>query len=135
RSEGRSQGRGRAHPRRRQGRHRPADRAGEGDAARTSRLARRRRRGEDPAPRSQPRDARRAAQPAEAGNLTVAEAATIARPYAEAVFGLAQKQGAFAPWLGVLATMARSEERRVGREVAARCRAETVQAYVTVAQS
>jgi len=37
----------------------------------------------------------------------VAEAATIARPYAEAVFGLAQKQGAFAPWLGVLATMAR----------------------------
>ena len=37
----------------------------------------------------------------------MAEGATIARPYAEAVFGLAQKQGAFAPWLGMLATMAR----------------------------
>jgi F-type H+-transporting ATPase subunit delta len=37
----------------------------------------------------------------------VAEAATIARPYAEAVFGLAQKAGAFAPWLERLAIMAR----------------------------
>jgi len=37
----------------------------------------------------------------------VAEAATIARPYAEAVFGLAEKAGAFAAWLGMLAIMAR----------------------------
>jgi F-type H+-transporting ATPase subunit delta len=37
----------------------------------------------------------------------VAETATIARPYAEAVFGLAEKAGAFAPWQGMLATMAR----------------------------
>ncbi len=37
----------------------------------------------------------------------MAEAATIARPYAEAVFGLAQKAGAFAPWLERLAIMAR----------------------------
>src|SRR5258707_11118835 len=37
----------------------------------------------------------------------MAEAATIARPYAEAVFGLAEKAGAFAPWLGMLAIMAR----------------------------
>jgi len=39
--------------------------------------------------------------------LSVAEAATIARPYAEAVFGLAEKAGAFAPWLERLAIMAR----------------------------
>jgi F-type H+-transporting ATPase subunit delta len=37
----------------------------------------------------------------------VAEAATIARPYAHAVFGLAEKAGAFAPWLERLAIMAR----------------------------
>ena len=37
----------------------------------------------------------------------MAEAATIARPYAEAVFGLAEKAGAFAPWLRMLAIMAR----------------------------
>jgi F-type H+-transporting ATPase subunit delta len=37
----------------------------------------------------------------------MAEAVTVARPYAEAVFGLADKAGAFAPWLGILATMAR----------------------------
>jgi F-type H+-transporting ATPase subunit delta len=37
----------------------------------------------------------------------VAEATTVARPYAEAVFGLAQKAGAFAPWLERLAIMAR----------------------------
>jgi F-type H+-transporting ATPase subunit delta len=37
----------------------------------------------------------------------MAEATTVARPYAEAVFGLADKAGAFAPWLEMLATMAR----------------------------
>src|SRR5258705_11845643 len=37
----------------------------------------------------------------------MAEAATIARPYAEAVFGLAEKAGAFAPWQDMLAIMAR----------------------------
>jgi len=37
----------------------------------------------------------------------MAEAVTIARPYAEAVFGLAEKAGAFAKWLNMLATMAR----------------------------
>ena len=37
----------------------------------------------------------------------MAEAATIARPYAEAVFGLAHKAGAFAPWQERLAIMAR----------------------------
>ena len=37
----------------------------------------------------------------------MAETATIARPYAEAVFGLAERAGAFAPWLAMLATMAR----------------------------
>ena len=36
----------------------------------------------------------------------MAEAATIARPYAEAVFGLAEKAGASAKWLGMLAAMA-----------------------------
>jgi F-type H+-transporting ATPase subunit delta len=36
----------------------------------------------------------------------MAEIVTIARPYAEAVFGLADKAGAFAPWLRMLATMA-----------------------------
>jgi F-type H+-transporting ATPase subunit delta len=36
----------------------------------------------------------------------MAESATIARPYAEAVFGLADKAGATANWLAVLATMA-----------------------------
>ena len=36
----------------------------------------------------------------------MAEAVTIARPYAEAVFGLADKAGAIAPWLRMLATMA-----------------------------
>src|SRR5712691_1200060 len=37
----------------------------------------------------------------------MAEAATIARPYAEAVFGLAERAGAFAKWLNMLAIMAR----------------------------
>ena len=37
----------------------------------------------------------------------MAEAATVARPYAEAVFGLAQKAGALAPWAQALASMAR----------------------------
>jgi len=37
----------------------------------------------------------------------MAEAATVARPYAEAVFGLAQKAGALAPWSRALAGMAR----------------------------
>ena len=36
----------------------------------------------------------------------MAEAATIARPYAEAVFGLADKTGNSGKWLGWLATMA-----------------------------
>jgi F-type H+-transporting ATPase subunit delta len=36
----------------------------------------------------------------------MAETATIARPYAEAVFGLAEKAGNTAKWLGWLATMA-----------------------------
>jgi len=36
----------------------------------------------------------------------VAESATIARPYAEAVFGLADKTGATGNWLSVLGTMA-----------------------------
>ncbi|HEY6240599.1 MAG TPA: F0F1 ATP synthase subunit delta [Burkholderiales bacterium] len=36
----------------------------------------------------------------------MAEAATVARPYAEAVFGLADKAGAFAKWLDMLAAMA-----------------------------
>ena len=36
----------------------------------------------------------------------MAESATIARPYAEAVFGLADKAGSTAKWLPVLATMA-----------------------------
>jgi F-type H+-transporting ATPase subunit delta len=37
----------------------------------------------------------------------VAESATVARPYAEAVFGLAERAGAFANWLAMLAVMAR----------------------------
>jgi len=37
----------------------------------------------------------------------MAETATIARPYAEAVFGLAVKSGALADWLQALAGMAR----------------------------
>lgn len=37
----------------------------------------------------------------------MAEAATVARPYAEAVFGLARKAGALAPWSQALAGMAR----------------------------
>src|SRR5260370_26614421 len=37
----------------------------------------------------------------------MAETATVARPYAEAVFGLAEKAGAFAPWQDMLPTMAR----------------------------
>src|SRR6059036_383702 len=37
----------------------------------------------------------------------MSEAATIARPYAEAVFGLAERAGAFANWLNMLAIMAR----------------------------
>lgn len=37
----------------------------------------------------------------------MAEAATIARPYAGAVFGLAEKSGALADWLRALAAMAR----------------------------
>jgi len=36
----------------------------------------------------------------------MAETATIARPYAEAVFGLADKAGALAQWQEILATMA-----------------------------
>jgi F-type H+-transporting ATPase subunit delta len=36
----------------------------------------------------------------------MAETATLARPYAEAVFGLADKAGAFAQWQKMLATMA-----------------------------
>jgi F-type H+-transporting ATPase subunit delta len=36
----------------------------------------------------------------------MAETATIARPYAEAVFGLADKTGASAKWLAMLASMA-----------------------------
>jgi F-type H+-transporting ATPase subunit delta len=35
------------------------------------------------------------------------ETATVARPYAEAVFGLAERAGAFANWLNMLAIMAR----------------------------
>jgi F-type H+-transporting ATPase subunit delta len=37
----------------------------------------------------------------------MAETATVARPYAEAVFGLAERAGAFANWLNMLAIMAR----------------------------
>ena len=37
----------------------------------------------------------------------MAEAATIARPYAEAIFGLAEKAGALAQWSQALAGMAR----------------------------
>jgi F-type H+-transporting ATPase subunit delta len=40
----------------------------------------------------------------------MAETATIARPYAEAVFGLADKAGATGKWLAVLATMAHVAE-------------------------
>src|SRR5882672_7120526 len=36
----------------------------------------------------------------------MAETATLARPYAEAVFGLADKTGALAKWLDTLAVMA-----------------------------
>ena len=36
----------------------------------------------------------------------MAETATVARPYAEAVFGLADKSGSTAGWLSALATMA-----------------------------
>ena len=36
----------------------------------------------------------------------MAETATLARPYAEAVFGLADKTGSAGNWLGILATMA-----------------------------
>jgi F-type H+-transporting ATPase subunit delta len=36
----------------------------------------------------------------------MAESATIARPYAEAVFGLAERAGSSGKWLGWLATMA-----------------------------
>ena len=36
----------------------------------------------------------------------MAEVATVARPYAEAVFGLAEKAGALAKWQEMLATMA-----------------------------
>jgi len=36
----------------------------------------------------------------------MAESATVARPYAEAVFGLAEKAGGSAKWLGMLAAMA-----------------------------
>jgi F-type H+-transporting ATPase subunit delta len=36
----------------------------------------------------------------------MAETATIARPYAEAVFGLAEKTGSAGNWLSILATMA-----------------------------
>src|SRR3989442_15027908 len=37
----------------------------------------------------------------------MAETATVARPYAEAVFGLAEEAGALAQWQGMLAAMAR----------------------------
>src|SRR5260370_29175682 len=37
----------------------------------------------------------------------MAETTTVARPYAQAVFGLAEKAGAFAPWQDMLAIMAR----------------------------
>ena len=36
----------------------------------------------------------------------MAEVATVARPYAEAVFGLAEKSGSTANWLSILGTMA-----------------------------
>ncbi len=36
----------------------------------------------------------------------MAETATVARPYAEAVFGLAEEAGALAQWQGMLAAMA-----------------------------
>ncbi|MEY3982048.1 MAG: hypothetical protein RLZZ281_917, partial [Pseudomonadota bacterium] len=36
----------------------------------------------------------------------MAELRTIARPYAEAAFGLAKDENAFAPWSDVLASMA-----------------------------
>src|SRR5438105_3238985 len=42
----------------------------------------------------------------------MAEAATIARPYAEAVFGLADKSGALAQWSSVLASMAAAAAHR-----------------------
>jgi F-type H+-transporting ATPase subunit delta len=38
----------------------------------------------------------------------MAESATIARPYAEAVFGLADKTGTSAKWLDILATLAQA---------------------------
>src|SRR6185312_1432734 len=75
------------------------------DAARAGGGARRRRCREDPAPRGERAGARRAAHPAEEGDL-VAETATIARPYAEAVFGLADKSGTLAKWSQLLAALA-----------------------------
>ena len=63
-------------------------------AARAGRGARRRRRGEDPAPRSRCPGARRDARPAEGAALGHGRAATVARPYAEAAFELARERNA-----------------------------------------
>src|SRR5262249_18425469 len=103
--EGAGPRRGRPHRRRGEGRHRSAGGARERSAARAGGAARRRRRREDPAPRDRREGPRRAAQPAQARDL-MAEIATIARPYAEAVFGLADKAGAAGNWLSTLSTMA-----------------------------
>jgi len=84
----------------RQGRHRPADRPRQGNAEGAGRRARRRRRGENPPPRSERADPRRAARPAQEGNLTMAETATVARPYAEGRVRARGKGGGLCPVAG-----------------------------------
>src|SRR6185436_16631743 len=78
-----------------------------GDAARASCCARSCGCRKDSAARSGRARARRAARRNQAAALAgMAEASTIARPYAEAVFKLADAEGKLAEWSGVLANIA-----------------------------
>src|SRR5262249_19488254 len=105
----RRQDRGRSREGRRQGRHRAGGIARARAAARAGRRARGGRRREDPAPRGRRQGAFRPArrhQEATLAGRPVAEPSTIARPYAEAAFKLADSQGKLADWSAALGNLA-----------------------------
>src|SRR5262249_42110305 len=85
-------------------RYRPGYFARPRGAARTGRCARRGWRGENSAPRSRRQGACRPAGRNQEAAL-MAEPNTIARPYAEAVFKLADAQGKLADWSAALASL------------------------------
>jgi F-type H+-transporting ATPase subunit delta len=101
-------GRGRAHRRRGQGRRGPPDRARARRPAAQGGRPRGARRRADPQARSGRAGARRRAERPGGEDLGMAEPATLARPYAKAVFDLARAEGKLADWSALLGGLAQA---------------------------